>query len=435
MKLNLPIITIIVLALSCLVFLAIYFFQFRNYDLSNNSDDWGNFGSYFAGGLGTILGFANLLLIYYTYNNQRRLNNRQQFESTFFELLKNHRENIINAIDNRGNLNNFKKSEGDGSFVEAYPLLKEFYEVENEMMNDSLWAFAEKRVSYERKHILTYRPLLNYNLHSKDYLIVIINGIADIYNYINETPAINNELKLFYKNILRDSITESEKFFLVLFFIQKKSFYRKPLIKDDILFFISQNDYLKRYLLLNEDFPFCSCGVESETRNGYYPLSGFGFKTEELVSGSIEYKIKPLLNPIIIDKFQFLPSHSSFGIETFEINKKIERMGKLFLPFNKLFEQILRKATLDRNKKLTSSNLYEIMPSEGPHTSFRKLELKLDIFVKVKNSKFVIQDILLFEFNSESEGYIKCGESQIFSDKYIEYSFGQKYDTKNLELK
>ncbi len=425
MKPNLRLITIVTLALSCFAFLAFYFFQFRNYSLSSNSDDWGNFGSYFAGGLGTILGFANLFLLYYTYNSQRKIGNQQQFESTFFELLKNHRENIFNAIDSRANLHNLNSHE-DSSLSESYQLLKELYEIESDRMLDALYASAEMRIILERKYILTYRPLFNYNILSKDYLVVIINSIADIYNYVNGAKAVDEEVKQFYKNVLRDSITESEKFFLVLFFMQQKSLFRKKLSKDDILFFINQNADLRAYLLLDENFPFSSCGLVCKSKSGYFPFSSFGIEIKNLLNENIEYKIKPLLKPFIVEKILISSSVEQFNFIV-TVNERIERMGQYHFAFNEMFENILMQLKPLDPEKTNPFQILNIIPPERPGSSYKSLELELEIYILLGEKKFTIYDFIKFDFSIDEYLSIKCGDSFAFNKRYIKYSFSQYY--------
>ena len=87
------------IALGCgilLVFLAkshtdgfnIYFSNPTNYAVS------GQFGDFFGGVAGTFFALSGTLLIYLNFNTQRKQNELTGFESSFFEMLRLHRDNI-----------------------------------------------------------------------------------------------------------------------------------------------------------------------------------------------------------------------------------------------------------------------------------------------------------------------------------------------------
>lgn len=76
----------------CIVSLVFYCASFWNRNISEITTDWGAFGDYIGGVLGTILSFFSVILIYATYKNQVENSVLQQFETTFFNLLSNQRE-------------------------------------------------------------------------------------------------------------------------------------------------------------------------------------------------------------------------------------------------------------------------------------------------------------------------------------------------------
>ncbi len=108
------------LVMACVI--GFYFFQFSPYDLSkdlciNTTGDeadclskdaarWGTFGDFFGGTLNPILSFLALIIVLKTYLSQQEelqetrkilkeqseTQKRQQFDNTFFELLKVHNE-------------------------------------------------------------------------------------------------------------------------------------------------------------------------------------------------------------------------------------------------------------------------------------------------------------------------------------------------------
>jgi hypothetical protein len=69
-----------------------YVQHFHHLQISNSTADWGTFGDYIAGIVGTIFGFASVVLIYLTFKRQQETSVLQQFETTFFNLLNTQRE-------------------------------------------------------------------------------------------------------------------------------------------------------------------------------------------------------------------------------------------------------------------------------------------------------------------------------------------------------
>ena len=78
----------ILLAISPVV---VYYVTLRSFDFAKSSNDFGIFGDYIGGTVGTIVGIISIYLLYITYTSQVRFarkqdasTKRQQFESTFF---------------------------------------------------------------------------------------------------------------------------------------------------------------------------------------------------------------------------------------------------------------------------------------------------------------------------------------------------------------
>jgi hypothetical protein len=64
----------------------------------------GQFGDFMGGVVGTVFALAGTLLIYLSFKEQTKQNEREAFESAFFEMVNLHRENV--------NQMNYKKSNG-----------------------------------------------------------------------------------------------------------------------------------------------------------------------------------------------------------------------------------------------------------------------------------------------------------------------------------
>lgn len=78
--------------------LTVYVIQMYESDLSKEPSDFGTFGDYIGGVLGTLISLISIVLLYRTYKAQLDITKSQedrsyiqQFESTFFELLSNQR--------------------------------------------------------------------------------------------------------------------------------------------------------------------------------------------------------------------------------------------------------------------------------------------------------------------------------------------------------
>ncbi|HET6225267.1 MAG TPA: putative phage abortive infection protein [Bacteroidia bacterium] len=89
---NWAILTVVICCILSGVSIYLYCSKFRKDELSDSTSDWGTFGDYIGGVLGTILSFFSVILIYATYKNQVVFSSLQQFETTFFNLLQNQRE-------------------------------------------------------------------------------------------------------------------------------------------------------------------------------------------------------------------------------------------------------------------------------------------------------------------------------------------------------
>lgn len=83
-------------------FLAVlaYSINFHMRNISDSVSDWGTFGNYIAGIIGTIFSFTIVVLIYLTFEKQQETFILQQFETTFFNLLNIQRE-MMKSVNTR----------------------------------------------------------------------------------------------------------------------------------------------------------------------------------------------------------------------------------------------------------------------------------------------------------------------------------------------
>ncbi len=93
----------IILSVSGLLAISVvvaYIVNFHTYHISNDPGNWGTLGDYLGGVIGTIFGFASVLLIYLTFQRQQETSVLQQFETTFFNLLTVQRE-MMKSVNGR----------------------------------------------------------------------------------------------------------------------------------------------------------------------------------------------------------------------------------------------------------------------------------------------------------------------------------------------
>lgn len=97
----------ILLAVVLVLSITIYCYTLRKYKFAQNTEDFGIFGDYIGGIVGTLVGLMGIVFLYRTYkiqldiaDTQDKLQIHQQFESTFFSLLNEQRSILLNL---RGN--------------------------------------------------------------------------------------------------------------------------------------------------------------------------------------------------------------------------------------------------------------------------------------------------------------------------------------------
>lgn len=102
--------------ISLIILFSLYrYFQIFDGGYSMIQDDWGYFGDFFGGLVGTLVSLVAVVLVYLTYRLQKvelretskALNSQneqlkiQQFENTFFKLLER-KESLIRSLDYKG---------------------------------------------------------------------------------------------------------------------------------------------------------------------------------------------------------------------------------------------------------------------------------------------------------------------------------------------
>lgn len=120
-KYSLEIILVVCVA-SAAIAVHAYYKNFHLWGLSDQTNNWGTFGDYIGGVVGTIFSFTGVVLIYLTFKRQQETSVLQQFETTFFNLLNIQRE-MMKSV--KGKFNGFNGEivlEG-GDFFEKFSQL------------------------------------------------------------------------------------------------------------------------------------------------------------------------------------------------------------------------------------------------------------------------------------------------------------------------
>jgi len=75
-----------------LIVILIYSLNFASYPISKENEDWGQFGAYVGGVAGVFLTLLTIILLIKTLDSQNKNAAINQFESSFFELFRLHKE-------------------------------------------------------------------------------------------------------------------------------------------------------------------------------------------------------------------------------------------------------------------------------------------------------------------------------------------------------
>lgn len=91
------------------IIIGFYFFWKLNQDYTISGkgavalEETGLVGDFIGGVIGTIFSLAAFIILVLTLNEQTRLSTRERFENKFFDLLKLHRENVLELQNNNEN--------------------------------------------------------------------------------------------------------------------------------------------------------------------------------------------------------------------------------------------------------------------------------------------------------------------------------------------
>jgi hypothetical protein len=161
----------------------------------------GTFGDFVGGFIGTIFTIVGLFLLYETLSLQRkefteskRVFIKQQFDNTFFELIKVYR-NIVDNIS-------INTASGQLLGISFY---------DNNMTGLQNNFITQRALSYNRKTAV--RDYQNFYVQYKNITTVYFKTLYRIYALIDDSE-LHSEDKRTYSKILRAQLTDSELFFI-----------------------------------------------------------------------------------------------------------------------------------------------------------------------------------------------------------------------------
>lgn len=285
------------LVMACVI--GFYFFQFSPYNLSkdlciNTTGDeadclskdaarWGTFGDFFGGTLNPILSFLALIIVLKTYLSQQEelketrkilkeqseTQKRQQFESTFFELLKVHNQE----------LEVFCKSEPyieDGRTHWANPLARQL--VQDIKRNELRTLKDAKNILQSKNHLCRRYFLVLYQL-LKFIAIHSNNGITESFDDSDiEKDDISANEKM-YSNIIRATLTDMVVLLLLVNCYSNEkdtgNYWKYKLLVERYSFF-EHAAFLDEHNKYNEWVYFLTEATGFENQEGFYKPKAFG---------------------------------------------------------------------------------------------------------------------------------------------------------------
>lgn len=222
---------LLIIASISVITIIVYVVKFRSHGLSKDPSDFGTFGDYIGGILGSLISLISIILLYRTYlsqlditESQENRANLQQFENTFFELLRNQRTIIMSCkgeFTDRRNLAAEKVILCDYQYIDRI----------GEELKLQMYNFEYESDLLEQQNINLIRIIINdyyvetFSKHEKQ-LSHYFRHLYHILKYIDQS-SIENKKK--YVDLVQAQMSNSE---LYISFYNGISIYgRKKMLK------------------------------------------------------------------------------------------------------------------------------------------------------------------------------------------------------------
>lgn len=241
---TLNIIIVFFFASSLVIPIGFYYYNFVSTGISQNTANWGAFGDFIGGVIGTIFNLIGVFLIYWTFKRQESNSNLQQFETTFFNMLTNQRD-ITKQLSSSKNFPKMDGAEFLSYFsenlkkdIESCPKepfgIKEQQEFIQEIYDKTYLKQASVLGHYFRHlyHIVKYTDE-SFIPNKKKYIDIIQSQMSDdeLYcNFYNSISKYGKEkfLPLLSKYYFFENISSRNE----IFDIHKNLFYPNTVFKD-----------------------------------------------------------------------------------------------------------------------------------------------------------------------------------------------------------
>lgn len=197
--------------LLCFVTLLLYFSIFNN-KLSTSNSDWGSFGDYLTGSVGIIISFLTLLLIYFTFHEQRKM----VFEDTFQQLVTNY-NNLVSLIHER-----WLHKESDKNENPIYLDGREIFGRSVEYLGQE-----DQRIKFQEVFSIHINVFCHY-----------FNNVLEVINTIKN----NNEIKMTVKTSYYNRFSSNLSFFELVML----AYYMDAFIPNDPLRKILTENFINR---------------------------------------------------------------------------------------------------------------------------------------------------------------------------------------------
>lgn len=405
MKKNKEIIILCCILTIGLTALCLYAVNFLDSGLSAKTQDWGSFGSYVAGIIGTCFAAFNIYLVITSLRRQKASSEKQQFESSFFRLIELYRNTLYNLEIEKNYLFPDNREEYMHVFVKPYEALTILYRREQKMVN-LYFNMQINGIANEPEDVkvYNYRALNNHFIQTRDFLVIIINSIANIFYFVKTSTHLTTDEKKEHVKTLKNLLTDNEKFFLAIFFVQLKNNIKYYFTYEEIFDFVGPKQWILEPLKIKDEFPFLIPGlILFKNFTPKHPINRYTVSVEEFIDCNFCYQLQLKNKDIELEYFDI----------SFEKSMDGQRVQKAEVP------KIGSAYTLDLksfylNRKLSSGNLSkeEIVDYLVHKCEFKNFKLDVEAQVTLNGVKYLLRDqieISLFENQRIKDRHITIG--------------------------
>ncbi|HNR21033.1 MAG TPA: hypothetical protein PKN75_14555 [Bacteroidia bacterium] len=356
-------------------------------------------------------------------SDQKTISYKQQFESTFFKLLELHKSTIHNLDIEKNHLSPFKKA-GKSEVLKSNEVLKELMLLEEPKMAIYFNIQGFKKIPKEYLHVLNYRALNNHFINKLDFLNIIISNITSLHDFI-KVSTLNEQEKTFYTTILHNNLTDSEKFFLVIFYIQLESKIKSNLSFEEIKYLAGPKDWILNNLVVTDDFPFSIVGFCVKGDHEFKEsLNSYNDTLQNFLNRNLYYCIEPINNEIII---QYCKAYlTNYPYDYFHTYSSMVSAGSInYINLKEFFNKYFHSS---------GKSISELQPIQFKNSLSKILdeqynfEITIEVTLRLNEKIFSLTDVLRFQVQQNHGGgefriLISSGNNKCSDDNWRWHSF------------